>query len=236
MAKVGSTADAVDGMPAWAKEEWTTAFQRVKGAAVAVRLWERVLTEADRRRLGGDLEAAYALHGGAVGMWRHLRGVTVPRAVVDVGVRVGFLDADGGRTLLRVIGEEPIDPAEAVETAVARGDLVLVEVMREVYWEGTLVGIDWRVNTAGWAFVWDLARASKAGAAVDAFTLRGGSSNDPKYVTKLKGRVVNVAGFPMTLADLVVPVGRGTYRLNLPPARIRVFERGSGDSLREWTP
>ncbi|MFM8273059.1 MAG: hypothetical protein ACKODX_12095 [Gemmata sp.] len=223
-------------MPKWAEDEWQTAYLRVKGTAAALRLWDRVLTAEDRRRLGGDLEAAYARHRGAVGMWRHLRGVSLPRAVVDVGVRIGFLDADSGRVLLRVIGEEPDDPQEALEMAVAGGGLVLVEVSRQVHWEKGLVELDWGNHTAWWSFLWELARASKAGAAVDEYTLRGGSSKDPKYLTKQKSRMVKAGGLPPTLAALVVPAGRGTYRLDLQPARIRVFERGAGDSLREWTP
>lgn len=236
MARTQPTAGVGIAFPKWAEYEWQTAFLRVKGSAAALRLWDRVLTAEDRRRLGGDLEEAYTRHSGAVGMWRYLRGVSLPRAVVDVGVRTGFLDADRGRELLRVIGEEPDDPQEAFEMAVAGGGLVLVEMWRQVYWERGLVEIDWGNHTAWWSFLWELARASKAGATVDEYTLRGGSSVDPKYLTKQKSRMIKADGFPQTLADLVVPNGRGTYRLNLVPARIRVFERGAGDSLREWTP
>lgn len=236
MATATTQHPAGDAIPLWAKREWDTASLRVKGTAAAERLWDRVLTAEDQQRLGGDLEAAYARYHGAVGMWMHLRGVSRARAVVDVGVRTNFLDADSGRVLLRVIGEEPDDPAAAVDVAVAGGGLVLVEVSRQVYWDGVLVEIDWGNHTAWWSLLWELARASKAGAAADEYTLRGGSSKDPKFLTKQKSRMVRAGGFPPTLAELVVPAGRGTYRLNLPPARIRVFERGAGDSLREWTP
>jgi hypothetical protein len=169
-------------------------------------------------------------------MWRRLRGVSVLRAVVDVAVAIGSLDPGTARALLRALGEEPDDPEEALARAVAGGGLVLVEVSRQVYWEGELVEIDWGNHGAWWSLLWELARASKAGAAVDEYTLRGGSSKDPKYLTKQKSRMIKAGGLPVTLAELVVPAGRGTYRLDLPPARIRVFERGAGDSLREWTP
>lgn len=76
---------------------------------------------------------------GAVGRWVHLRWVSLPRAVVDAGVRVDSLDADSGRVLLRVIGEKSDDPEEAV---VAGGAPVLVGVMRQVYWEKQLIEID----------------------------------------------------------------------------------------------
>jgi hypothetical protein len=238
MATATTQSPAVPGgtIPLWVKRECETTYQRVRGTAPALRLWHRVLTEEDRRRLGGDLEAAYTRHRGAVGMWMHLRGVSLSRAVVAVAVATGFLDAGTGQALLRALGEEPDDPAAAVEMAVAGGGLVLVEVSRQVYWEGAPVAIDWGNHTAWWSLLWELARASKAGAAVDEYTLRGGSSKDPKFLTKQKSRMVKADGFPLTLADLVVPAGRGTYRLDLPPARIRVFERGAGDALREWTP
>lgn len=77
---------------------------------------------------------------------------------------------------------------------------------------------------------------SKGGSAVDAFALRERDEGDPKFVTKRKCRLVSAVGFPLSLADRVVSAGRGSYRLDLPPARIRIFERGAGDSLREWTP
>ncbi len=236
MAMVKSVAGAASGMPAWAREEWQTAILRVKGPLAAIRLWERVLTEADRRRLGGDMERAYAQHGGAVGMWTHLRGVSVYQAVVDVGVRTGFLDTDGGRLLLRVIGEEPNDPQEAFEMAIAAGVLVLVASPRQAFWEGEEVAIDWERHGKPWEFLDELARAAKAGASLDAMALRELGGRDTGFMKKRKCALVNADGFPVTLADLVVPAGRGTYRLNLPPARIRVFERGTSDSLREWTP
>jgi hypothetical protein len=223
-------------IPKWAEYEWQTAYLRVKGTAAALRLWDRVLTADDRQRLGGDLEAAYARHHGAVGMWRHLRGVSLPRAVVDVGVRTGFLDADSGRVLLRVIGEEPDDPQEALEMAVAGGALVLVASPRQAFWGGEEIAVDWERYGKPWALLDELARAAKAGEAVDALALRERGGRDTAFLKKRKCALVNADGFPLTLADLVVPAGRGTYRLDLPPARIRVFERGAGDALREWTP
>lgn len=236
MATSVSMTDGESRIPAWAREEWTTACLRAKVPAVALRLWYWVFAEGERQRLGGDLDAAYARHRGAVGMWRHLRGVSAPRAVVDVGVRVGLLDADRGRVLLQVLGEEPTDPDEAVAAAVAGGGLVLVEFPRQAYWEREPVDVDWGRHTASWSLLWEFARAAKAGEAVDKLTLQGGNSKDPRYLDKLKCRMVNAAGFPASLADRVVLAGRGTYLLKLAPSRIRVFERGAGDPIREWKP
>ncbi len=225
-----------DAVPLWVRRDWETAYLRVKGTAPALRLWDRVLTADDRRRLGDDLEAAYAKYRGAVGMWRQLHGVSVPRAVVAVGVRIGSLDADTGRALLCALGEESDDPADAVETAVASGGLVLVESPPQAFWDGTSIEVDWARHPSWWDLLWTLGRASKGRGAVDAFALRERGGGDPKFVTKRKHKLVNARGFPLTLADLVESAGRGTYRLALPPERIRVFERGAGDGVREWTP
>jgi hypothetical protein len=236
MATVRRPARPGHGFPAWVVEAWQTAVLRVRGFATAGWLWDRVLTPDDRRRLGGDLEAAYARHGGTAGMWMYLRGLSYPRAVVAVATRCGLLDPDTVRGLLRAFREEPVDPAEAVEWAAAGGGLVLVETPRRAHWEGEPIPVDWARYTAPWVLLWELAQTAKAGGVVDAVTLRDGAGGDPKFVTKLKYRLVNAAGFPLTLADRVVPAGRGTYRLDLPAARVRVFERGPEEAVREWTP
>jgi hypothetical protein len=217
-------------------EAWQTAVLRVKGLATAGWVWDRIFTPDDRRRLGDDLGTAYARHGGTAGMWMSVRGQSYPRAVVAVATRCGLLDPDTGRGLLREFGEEPADPAEAVEWAVAGGGLVLAETPRRAYWAGEPIPVDWARQTAMWVLLWELARVSKWGGAVDAFTLRDEAGGDPRFVTKQKCRLVNAKEFPLALADRVVPAGRGTYRLDLPAERIRVFERGPGDAVREWTP
>ncbi len=236
MATGVSVAGAESGIPLWARQEWTTACVRARTREVGLYLWCWEFSEEDRRRLGGNLKAACARHGGAVGMWRCLHGVSVRRAEVDVCVRAGLLDAKRGRVLLQHIGEEPADPAAAVAAAIDAGGLVLVEARREAYWQGEWVGGEDGLPGASWDLLWHLARSSKAGAALDEYTYRGAKSKDPKAMTKKKSRLIKEDGFPMSLADLVVLAGRGNYRLNLPPSRIRVFERGIGDSDREWTP
>ncbi len=235
-AMVQPRAGSGDAIPLWVQRDWETAYQRVKGTAAALRLWQRVFTADDRRRLGNDLEAAYVQYRGAVGMWRQLHGVSGPRAVVAVAVRIGFLDADTGQTLLQALGEEPNDPDDAVELAVTAGGLVVVETPPQAFWEGNSVAVDWARHTRWWDLLWALARASKGRGAVDAFALRERDGGDRDYVKKQKHRLVHAPGFPLSLADLVVSAGRGTYRVDLPPARIRVFERGAGDAVREWTP
>jgi len=226
----------ISSVPKWVREEFQTAYLRVKGTAAAEWLWDRVLTPPEREKLGGDLEVAYTQYRGAVGMWMSLRGVSIPQAVVAVATRLGFLTAEIGLSILRTLGEEPDDPSERVEAAVAAGGLVLVEMPREAYWRGEPIEIDWARHTSQWELFWALARLSKGGGVVDAFALQERKEKDPGFVRKRKCRLVNANGFPQSLADLVVGAGRGTYRLDLLPTRIRLFERGTGDVVREWTP
>ena len=113
---------------------------RIAGSFSAQRLWERHLTVQDRERLGGDCRAAYKRLGTA-GMWSKLRGVTPYRAVVDVANKLDLLSDSDREWLLREIGED-VDAEEAKLTAIANGDLVVVETPREAYWNGNEIEID----------------------------------------------------------------------------------------------
>jgi hypothetical protein len=98
-------------LPKWASNpkivmELHTQYLRVKAEVSAARLWERVLSEEDRQRLGGDLETCYRQLS-TVGMWMKLRGVSQARAVADLAHELGFLDQTNYRWLLREIGEVP---------------------------------------------------------------------------------------------------------------------------------
>src|SRR5688572_26338011 len=46
---------------------------RIQPFACARRLWTRVLTNAERERLGGDFDTCFQQHG-TVGMWRKIHG------------------------------------------------------------------------------------------------------------------------------------------------------------------
>jgi hypothetical protein len=181
-----------------------TNFHRIGAAVSAAWLWERVLTEAERRRLGGDLERAWREHGTA-GMWRKLRGVSLPRAVVEVACELNLMDERTRGWLLRELGEAPDDPAEALEAAIATGDLVLVEHPRAVYWRGQVLGVDWRSRSRMWDFFWELCLHAKAGKAIDHTTF---DTKDLDIVAKQKSRLCGLRGFPRDLWAMIRPVGR----------------------------
>jgi hypothetical protein len=212
-------------------EELQTNAQRIQAAISAARLWERILTERERQRLGGVLEDAWRQYGTA-GMWMNLRGVSAGRAVVDVAHALGFLDDAAWRWLLRELGEVHDDPEEALQAAIAGGGLVLIERPREAYWQGQPIAVAWDQRPALWDFFWELCRQAKAGHALDHTTF---ASTDVAVVTKQKSRLRGTRGFPPTLATLIRPVGRGTQQLALPPQQIRIFEVVVNETLRERT-
>ncbi len=222
--------------PKWVEYEWQTAVTRVRGAPPAQRLWDLVFTPAERQQLGGDLETAYREHGSAVGMWRHLHGVSVPHAVIAVGTRLRLTDPDMGRALLQAFGRAPADPEEAIEWAIATGGLVLREKPNTAHWMGTPIPIGWDRLTSLWDFLSELARCAKANGSLDNLGWESEERTDPDAIKKVKARLVNKEGFPITLADQIISVGQRTYRLEVPAEQIHIFETILEERIREWTP
>jgi hypothetical protein len=165
-------------------------------------------------------------------MWMQLRGVSTVRAVVDVAHQLGLLDDGNHGWLLREADESQDDPEEALLAAVAGCRLVLVERPRSAYWQGGEMTVDWSRHGALWDFLWELCRHAKRGQPVDSSTFGSVSG----VVARQKCRLKALPGFPRDLLALMEPVGRGTQKLNLPPAHIRLFELASTETLREWTP
>jgi hypothetical protein len=202
---------------------------RIRAAVSALLLWERVLTPEDRRLLGGNVQKAYSRWGTA-GMWAQLRGVSSARAIADVAWRLEFVTQQRYSWLLRELGEIHYDPEQAVAAAVATGDLVLLERPRRVWWRRVQVALDWDNRSALWDYFWELCRRSKDGESIDRFSF-GDAHSD--VAVKQKSRLKKACGFPTDLANLIRPSGRGTQKLDLPPAHIRIFEPVTNETLKE---
>jgi hypothetical protein len=153
--------------------------------------------------------------------------------VVEVAKILGFLRDEDYEWLLRETGQV-VDVEEAKTVAIAAGDLVLVEHPREAFWNGEQIDIAWNRYNALWEFLWELARSSKSGQPIDAFTF--GDGMDGNVVTRRKSRLSNMKEFPISLIDLIECVGRGSQQLVLSRERIHVFESTGVDSLDEWLP
>lgn len=94
-------------------DELRTAALRIRSNVVAFRVWERVFTEEDRQKLGGDIEQCWPRLGTA-GMWREARGGSLEQAVIDVANAVNLLDDNTANWLRREL--DMVDgPTDAVE-------------------------------------------------------------------------------------------------------------------------
>jgi hypothetical protein len=221
---------ATDPLAEEVREELQVAYLRVCPAPSALRLWERVFTEQDRARLGGDFQRAFS-ESGTIGMWMKLRGVSFQRALIDVAKRIGFLTDETQEFLLRGIGDIADDPEKAIAKAVSEGALVLVERPRTAYWNRDRIPVDWDANPKLWEYLFELCRHGKAGRPLTPSVF--GENADPYHLTKVKSRLSKFEGFPPLLSDQIVSAGEGVQRLNIPPEQIRIFEVVTMEVLKE---
>jgi hypothetical protein len=213
-----------------AKRVFETISGRVRTVRTTERLWDS-LTPGDRLRLGDDFDAAYAKFGGAVGMWKHLRGVSTQRSVMDLAKRFSHVCEDDYHLVLRVSGEVPEEPGEIPESAMSPGHLVLIENPRAAFWSGKAITIDWFKSEKPWRYFWKLASGAKTGTPIDRFEFGEDLHHD--YLTKQKCRLVNLKGFPVDLGEKIVSKGRGSQTLDLKQEHIRVIESHLIEVARE---
>ena len=187
----------------------------------------------DQKRLGSNLEFAYSNYGGTAGMWAKLRGVTLDRAVLDVAQLLGVLSDGDHAWLLREVGEFA-DAAVAMQDAMDAGHFVILERPREAYWNAKKIQVDWDKDNKLWEYVWELGRCAKSGRQIDRFNF--GDNSYGNIVINLKSRLTGKKQFPLGLADKIIPSGRGSQKLTLPPERIRIFQVSVGGDPTEWTP
>ena len=222
--------DAAAPISGKVQEELQAAYLRVSPGASALRLWERVLSEQDRARLGGDFQRALSEFG-AIGMWMKLRGVSPQRAVIDIAKKIGFITDETREFLLRGIGDISDDPKQAIAKAVSDGALILVERPRTAYWNQDRIEVDWNANPKLWEYLFELCRYAKAGRPL--LPVIFGENADQYHLIKLKSRLSKFAGFPPLLSDRIVSAGEGMQRFDIPPEEIRIFEVVTMEVLRE---
>jgi hypothetical protein len=166
-------------------------------------------------------------------MWMQLHGVSLARAVVDVARELNLLDDRTRSWLLRELREAPDDPEEALQAAIASGDLVVVEHPRAAYWRGQPISVPWQERPVLWHFFWEVCRHAKAGQPVDHTTF---NATDPGLLAKQKSRLRGLRSFPRALAALIQPAGRHAQKLALPPPQIHIFEVVLGETAQELIP
>lgn len=210
------------------KEQWNSANGFAQSVHVAERLRDTVFTEAENRRLEHDFDRLFPY-----ALWQKVRGGTARQAIVAVCVATGFMSEEVGRALLKKYGETPMGDEASLEAAIAEGGLVFVEWPREVYWEKNRLDIDWSRLSQPWSFFLQLATLGNAGLGLDVATFRGPESAHGSSLRSLKGRLVNLPGFPPDLKAHVKRAGRGTYTLRTLKGRIRVLWLKSSEKLIE---
>lgn len=204
---------------------------RVRVPNIACALWSEVFSEEEKKRLGGDLDNAYA-NGGVVAMWTRLHGCTEVRAVIEIAFRFNLLTPQYREWLLLETGEL-LDADAAYQDAILHNELVLNSLTREVYWRQKSIDIDW-LHEAKWSFMWELAKHAKTGLPIDSTVF--GERKHVDYVSKAKSELTNLDRFPDKLADAIELAGKGTQQLKIEASEIRLFEPHVGGDIREWTP
>lgn len=207
-------------------------YFRTKPHVSGQRLWDQVLTPADRLRLGDNFRAAFLTYG-TVGMWAQLRGVSGERALIDVSKKLNFLTEESRQWLLHEVGELSDDPEEMVSLAVRAGGLVIVESPRAAHWQGQLIEIDWQRRDSLWNYLLELARHSKGGRSIDRTCF--GDNVGMNHLAQQKNRLTGLRNFPLSLGDCISSAGRGSQILDLSPSQIRILQLETIESLREWT-
>jgi hypothetical protein len=199
--------------------ELTESLHRVNSLTVFERIWEMMLTPAERASFPGGMAEAWAQHR-TVGLWMHLRRCSDVRAIIDLAEGLGFLMPARAQWLRRETGED----VEDFEATIQRFRLVIVEAAHEVYWGGVLIGIDWDRHRALWDYFVTVCERAKRGQSISSgdFSER----RKPHNPSHQKSRLLAMPEFPGTLEDLL-RVSGGRHRLHVPPEQIHFIRNES---------
>ncbi len=224
-----------NSLPAAARSAFEEAYYRVDDSAVACLLWERVFSNEERNRLGGDFGRAHSM--GAIEMWTATHGVSPQRAVLDIARAVNLMTEHDHKWLRGEIGED-MDGEVALQSAIQESDLVITEMPRAVYWHGNLLEVDWYRHREMWDYISEMSRRSKVGEVVDCTVLVGENSQGRRdgVVAQKKSRLKSTNGVPLDLVDAIESAGRGSQKLNIARDKIRIFVREGLENLKEWSP
>jgi hypothetical protein len=200
---------------------------------------KRLLSKSEQEEADRRFAKSGRTRMDAVWLWRKLRGVPTHRAVIDLSLHLGLIDAATHRWLMRETGEMSDDPDKALEIALAKADLVVSESPRALYWKGALIDIDWTVRGKLWDYVVLLSKAAKRGRSVQWDECENATRTD--HLSKLKSRLASLPMgakgkflIPADLKKRIIPAGRGGQTLDLPPEKICVLENGVTETVREF--
>lgn len=190
--------------------------RRVRTPPTHLKLWTTRLSDSDKCKAGGSLRMAFQ-NRDTIDLWVEPKGVSPDRAVVDLGLTLGFLTSADHRFLLSELQEDFENTEEGINRALSRHSLVHVEHPRRIFWMGEAVAVNWNQHNRLWVYLSELIIARKRGGITDRFSL---NSDDPTALSKCKSRLAKQGDFPLSLSDLIVPAGRGSQYLQVEPEQI----------------
>ncbi len=203
------------------KERWL----RVRAMAYSHMSTQHLLpffTDREKRALAEDIDKLSPL-----ALWQKVRGGSDRQAAIGISVAIGEFHYLVGADLLKQFGETPYAPPSdrgpALEDAIEEGGLVIVEGLRDVYWKTNSLDIDWFKKKQSWSFLLQLASKALRNFPLAANEFLGDNCLKPDSIKTVKLRLVKLEGLPEDLKALIVPSGARQYRLNLQPAKIRIF-------------
>ena len=217
---------SIDEFTSSVQSKLTELDLRIRPLPAAKLIWEERFVEADRIQLGGSFTEAYRGRG-TIGMWMAVYGVSPIRALIDSSRSIEVLSPENHRWLLRDTGEA--DGERLMQSAIESDALVLTDE-RLSYFRGESIHVNWREHDKSWAFLWELARASKRGRILDHLDL--GERATPKTLGDRKHRLK--ALLPTELFGLILRVRGAGCRVDLPANMIRLFIYDTNDMLMEW--
>lgn len=223
-------------------------YRRVQNRATFRIVWDRILTDAERSRLGGTVDACYEKYGGTAGLWMALHPVSVLRAIIQVALRTHQLSKMDYRWLDAEISKvDPLlpapwraaprpgraddDPDEIVDRARLSHRLVMVQGngFRRLFWDGERVPVDWGRNTLLWELMWQLALKGKLGGSVAWDELTNSTSG--RFIVRRRSRLKKV--IPPDLNKLIKTGEAGYYKLMIDRFQVKLIELRPNEYLVE---
>jgi hypothetical protein len=195
-----------------------------------------------------QFSACFRHFRGSVGMWMHLHAVSQPRAVIQLARELNMMNDIDYSWLDRELSKtDPVPPApepnvtqphcdnsdddedldEKIDRARHEHDLVVVQGngVRQIYWKQQLVA--WGRHPVLWELLWQLVERATLGQEVRWDMLS--NRKDEKTITRRRWRLKHL--LPCDLDGAIKRgQGVGSYKLQLDPHQIALFEL-SGD---EW--
>lgn len=204
-------------------------WSRVIGFSAAEKVWNELLSNAERRRVGGDLDSALVANDDTIGIWKKVKGSSGRFAVIQIAFAIGFVTLHQRDWLLREFQLS----SNLFDAAIRSGGLVVMERPAVAYWKSEEVLLR-KKGAAPGRFLFQLAKCSKMGIPLNDDNWDDETSQN--YFGNLKHQLIRKNSFPADLAKRIKPVESDQYIIDLPADQIRIFERDGQGNEREWFP